>query len=189
VRSWPTTLVILCGLGLGALAGCQSGDDVQHYRVSKPETHPEPEPKVRFLAAIFPTTDKNWFFKFVGPNADVKAHEAEYDRFIHSIRLTDQDDKPPTWTVPEGWTHEAGKDPLRFATFRFGTKERPLELTVATASGSLIANVNRWRGQIGLKPAGEEGIKKMVRSENINGINAILVEMSGPGGAPKGMGP
>jgi hypothetical protein len=192
VRSWHTILVIVCGLGLAALAGCQSGDDIQHYRVPKPETHPEPEPKVRLLAAIFAHGDSTWFFKFMGPTADVKAHEAEYDRFVHSLRFTDQEDKPLTWTLPDGWMHEAGKSPLRFATFRFGTREQPLELTVVKLdgeAGSLMPNINRWRGQIGLKPTGEEGVKKVARTEKINGVNAILVEMSGPGGASKGMGP
>jgi hypothetical protein len=184
--------VLVCGLALGALAGCQSGDEIQHYRVPKPETHAEAEPKVRLLAAIFPHTDKTWFFKFMGPTADVKAHEAAYDRFIRSVRLTEQEDKPPTWTVPDGWTHEAGKSPLRFATFRFGPKEQPLELTVTSLggeAGSLMANINRWRGQLGLKPIGEDSVKKIARLENINGVKATLVDMGGPGGAPKGMGP
>jgi hypothetical protein len=192
VRFWHITLVILCGISLGVLAGCQPADEIRHYRVSKPETRPEPEPKVRLLAGIFRHQDKTWFFKFMGPAADVKEHQAEYDRFIHSVRISDQEGKPLSWSLPDGWTHEAGKNPLRFATFRFGSKERPLELTVTSLdgeAGSLMANLNRWRGQIGLKPIAEENIKKIARAENINGVDAILVEMSGPGGASKGMGP
>lgn len=192
MRCWHTILIIACGVGLSALAGCQPAEEVRHYRVPKPETRPEPEPKVRLLAGIFRQQDKTWFFKFMGPTADVKEHQAEYDRFIHSVRVSDQEDKPLAWSLPDGWTHEAGKSPLRFATFRFGTKERPLELTVTSLegeAGSLMANINRWRGQIGLKPIGEEGVKKIIRSENINGVDATLVEMSGPGGASKGMGP
>jgi hypothetical protein len=177
-------------IGLAPL-GCQPNDEIRHYRVPKPETYPEPEPKVRMLAAIFPHPEHTWFFKFMAPAADVKAHQAEFNQFIRSVRINDQKEKPLSWALPEGWVHEEGKSPLRYATLRFGTRDHPLEVTVTglgAEAGSPLDNINRWRGQIGLKPIAKADMNKTAKSEEINGLNVILVDMGGPGAAPKGMG-
>ena len=57
------------------------------------------------------------------------------------------------WTLPKGWTRTAGSG-MRFATL---TPPGPgkAELSVVMlpgAAGTELANVNRWRGQIGLPP-------------------------------------
>ena len=44
--------------------------------------------------------------------------------------------------------------------------------------GGLLANVNRWLGQIGVQPTDEEGLKQFVRPITIDGIPAQLVEAS-----------
>ena len=45
-------------------------------------------------------------------------------------------------------------------------------------TGGLLANVNRWLGQIGVQPTDEEGLKEFVRPITIDGISAQLVEAS-----------
>jgi len=60
------------------------------------------------------------------------------------------------WTLPKGWTEEAAGG-MRFATLKppvTGKIDASVVVLPGTAGGEL-ANVNRWRGQIGLPPIDE----------------------------------
>jgi hypothetical protein len=64
-----------------------------------------------------------------------------------------------TWALPEKWTQERGSG-MRFATIRTADA---LEISVVTLGGSAggeLANVNRWRGQLGLPSIDEAGLAK-----------------------------
>ena len=65
--------------------------------------------------------------------------------------------EPPAvqWTVPEGWREVESNVSMRLATFRAGPADQPLEFAVTGFRGSLgtlLANINRWRRQLGLPP-------------------------------------
>ena len=160
----------------------------RHYRVPKPEALPvstEPAgPPQRLLAAIFIQGDRTWFFKLTGSPEEVEKHQGEFEHFIQSVRFK-KGDPPITWTAPEGWQRE-GKTALRVETFRFGSKENPLELSVTPLgreAGSLLDNVNRWRGQLGLKNIDEAELNKIVRELDVDGVKAMLVDLTGIGSA------
>ena len=60
------------------------------------------------------------------------------------------------WTLPKGWTEEQAGG-MRFATLKppvTGKIDASVVVLPGTAGGEL-ANVNRWRGQIGLPPIDE----------------------------------
>ncbi|MCB1120033.1 MAG: hypothetical protein KJT03_00670 [Verrucomicrobiae bacterium] len=68
---------------------------------------------------------------------------------------------PFTWVVPEGW--EAGKS----SSMRLASYNVPLStgetgdfslVQLSGAAGGVMANINRWRGQIGLEPVEVEGL-------------------------------
>jgi hypothetical protein len=66
---------------------------------------------------------------------------------------------PLRWTLPEGWSEEAG-GAMRRATLRppvSGSVDASV-VVLAGAAGGELANVNRWRGQIGLSPLDEAGL-------------------------------
>ena len=66
------------------------------------------------------------------------------------------------WTLPKGWSEAAGGGSMRFATFKTPV-EGKVEGTVVVlpgAAGGELANVNRWRDQIGLPPLDEAGLAK-----------------------------
>ena len=46
-------------------------------------------------------------------------------------------------------------------------------------SSGLLANVNRWRGQIGLEPVTEKDLEAIVQPLDLNGTKASLVDMTG----------
>src|SRR5438552_6532690 len=103
MRTWLPVV----GLAAALLSvGCQD-DEIRRYQAPKPETLPQGpahvEKTVRLLAVIIPRGDKTWFVKLVGPTATVDEHEPEVDRFVQSMKFTDQEREPIQWTVPEGW--------------------------------------------------------------------------------------
>jgi hypothetical protein len=62
------------------------------------------------------------------------------------------------WELPEGWTASSEQRPMRLATFiapNPNDAEDPLEVALSVFPqdvGGALANVNRWRGQLGLDP-------------------------------------
>jgi hypothetical protein len=196
-REWITRVLVavLLSLPFLLLPGCQQQDDIRAYKVPKDtqaEKPPAVEGKVRLLAAILPHGGDTWFFKFVGPSAEVTANEATFDRFIQSVRFPEQGTEPISWAVPEGWQYEGPKQ-IRYATFRFGTKDNPLEVTVfkfGGQAGSTLENVNRWRRlDLGLEEIGPIQLSRYTKGIQVADIKGTLVDMSGPGATKTGMRP
>jgi len=132
-----------------------------------------------------PHGDRVWFFRLSGPSQAVADRKPEFDSFIRSLQFTDGADKPVKWTAPQGWREMPGGQ-LRYASFRIGGKDG-LELTVVPLgkeAASTLDNVNRWRGQLGLKPIGEAELPLFCAPLKIGDIDATLVDMSGAGSAP-----
>jgi len=76
---------------------------------------------------------------------------------------------PLKWSLPKGWTSAPGNG-MRFATLT-PPGEGKLEVSVVVLPGQAggeLANVNRWRGQIGLEPIDEPAMsaaRKAVKSK------------------------
>jgi hypothetical protein len=90
--------------------------------------------------------------------------------------------RKPTWTLPEGWTKSDRQVPFSIATFRTGDKD-PAEVTVspfAGGAGGLLPNVNRWRGQVGLKPITNDELQKESAKLKVAGIEAKYFDMASP---------
>jgi hypothetical protein len=63
------------------------------------------------------------------------------------------------WTLPKGWTETKGSG-MRYATLQPSVKGKA-EVSIVMLSGTVggeLANVNRWRGQIGLSPVDEAAL-------------------------------
>jgi hypothetical protein len=63
------------------------------------------------------------------------------------------------WTLPKGWTETQGSG-MRFATLTppGGGKAELSVVVLPAPAGGELANVNRWRGQIGLPPLDEKAL-------------------------------
>jgi hypothetical protein len=85
----------------------------------------------------------------------------------------------PQWTVPTGWKEIPGGQFL-IAKFTVGEGSTTAVNVSMSAGdgGGLLANVNRWRGQLGLSPWGEADLKQASEISVADG-KATLVEMSG----------
>jgi hypothetical protein len=178
------SLVIV--LALAFVVGCDK-DEIRHYQAPRLEIPPEAGPatpvRTRMLTAIFrqPQQDRTWFFKLTGLPEEVEKHKEEFEHFIQSVRFTKKGDPPVTYSVPKAWQRGSG-DAMRFATFRFGTKEKPLELSVTQLgrdAGTMLANVNRWRNQLGLEPADEAEMNKFIRETEVDSVKVTVVDLTG----------
>jgi hypothetical protein len=69
------------------------------------------------------------------------------------------------WSLPKGWSETPGGGAMRFATFKapYAGKLEATVVVLPGPAGGELANVNRWRGQIGL-PAIDEGTLAKART-------------------------
>lgn len=63
------------------------------------------------------------------------------------------------WTAPAGWPSQPG-DGMRRATYAAGEAELTV-ISLPGEAGGALANVNRWRGQLGLSPTKAVGGKEL----------------------------
>jgi len=68
------------------------------------------------------------------------------------------------WEAPAGWRESAGSQ-MRVASFAAPTKAGEADVSLVKlsgAAGGLLANVNRWLGQIALRPVDETELAKLL---------------------------
>jgi hypothetical protein len=176
-------------LGVGvlaafALAGCQKDEEIRHYTVPKPAVAADDSSagpaRQRLLGAIFDRGEEKWFVKLTGPEQAVGGHEAEFDDFVRSFRFQGAGERP-TWKAPEGW-HAGPPTQFSAASYRLVEGEGALQLTVTRATGSALANVNRWRGQLGLPEVGADELGKVGHELKVDGTPVTRVDFSGTAG-------
>ncbi|MEX0938287.1 MAG: hypothetical protein WDZ59_10550 [Pirellulales bacterium] len=170
----PLGPVIFAAIAV-SMTGCGEHETVRSYSVPKTESLAAGRGSgsqapltgdARTLAAIVPHGEQAWFFKLTGPDDAVAAKSDDFRTLIQSVRFESASGGQPTWSVPEGWEQQPG-DSMRYATLTSrgdqsndqSDSEGPLELTVIPLPGPdadmdsyVLANVNRWRRQLGLPP-------------------------------------
>ncbi|HEX3999154.1 MAG TPA: hypothetical protein VHX65_11435 [Pirellulales bacterium] len=185
---------------LASLGGCSPAEKIEQYTVEKPDVlaekyfHESPDAVAtngpgtdRMVAAVVPHGSQFWFFKLAGPDEAVAKQAAPFLSFMSSIHFADGAESPPDWTLPEGWTRQPG-NAMRFATIEITPGPPRLEVSVsmlskppeaAAAQGAVLQNVNRWRGQLGLKPIAGDQLAKETKTVDIGGETATLVNLVG----------
>jgi hypothetical protein len=196
---------------LSLAAGCDKPGKITAYTVAKPPAavkpailaraavdHPAPQvpsagEKGRILGAIVPHGEKTWFFKLTGPTESVVEQVPPFLDFIRSLRF---EGDVPRWNRPEEWTEQPGNQ-FRFATLVIESATGPLELTISplpTGEGDfnaqLLANINRWRGQMQVPPLEPAQLEKATMKLDVGELAVWLVNIegrlgsTGMGGAP-----
>jgi hypothetical protein len=92
------------------------------------------------------------------------------------------DSRLPEWTVPEGWL-ETPPTQMLLSRFEVHADDGQLEITVSAFPGDVggtVANVNRWRGQIGLPPLPEAEVREALTPLDVEDGSAILIDMTNP---------
>ena len=154
------------------------------------------------LLALFRQDSETWLFPFIAEKELVETELENFSAFLESTVLrpgkaTIQARPPepapspppspaelegvPSWDVPSHWV--TGKSSsMRLASHKVYDEEgNEIDFSITSFPGDvggLLANVNRWLGQIGLPPTDQENLPKFVRPVEVAGLPAQLVEAS-----------
>jgi hypothetical protein len=148
--------------------GCKPAPQVSRYEV-KSEAAPAAAPAAPVAAK--PAPSPAVAAPMVAP-ASMKAEAAAFDA--------------PKWAaLPAGWT-VGPENSMRKATWIVtGPNDSKAEIAVTVVPGSvggLTANVNRWRGQIGLPPASPDEIAASAKSAKVSGLDSQRFVMTSADG-------
>ncbi len=158
----------------------------------------------RLLVAMLTRGEMSWFFKITGEDAFVTAQKENFLQFLKSVSFEENaSDHPrgtsvisietaqnetgtssstPIWTLPPGWQP---LPPSQFLLAEFaisGADGAKAEVNVAEMGGEgggLLANVNRWRGQLGLGAISESELTQLEQTLDVPGGKATLVDFTG----------
>ncbi len=145
------------------------------------------EETFRIVTAILHHPEGSWFFKLAG-NADlVGKQQPAFLEFLKSIHIKEAPPAEPEatvaafhWTVPAGWT-TAPPNEMQVARFSVSAgakgKAEVFVSVFPSDTGGNLANVNRWRRQIGLGPVKEDELGQIVSPLDPLNPQAILVDM------------
>ncbi|MBU6414368.1 MAG: hypothetical protein KGS45_12960 [Planctomycetes bacterium] len=78
------------------------------------------------------------------------------------------------WKVPTGWTLDPTPKPMRVATYMAPTKNGKLEVAVTKFPGRVggeLANINRWRGQMGVPTIDATGLEATIQRFSTPGFD------------------
>jgi hypothetical protein len=145
LRPTPLTTSLLIGSGLLSLAlGCRS-DEVSHFRVPKEASFSESGPR----PAMPPM-----------PMGERTGDAANGPGAAPGMPPPSAAKGSLKWSLPKGWSEQPGGGTMRFATFKapFAGKLEATVVVLPGQAGGELANVNRWRGQIGLPGFDEAGL-------------------------------
>jgi hypothetical protein len=163
----------------------------------------------RILGAIQHREGMAWFFKMTGEDQLVAQQKAAFIQFLKSLKLAapqvaglppshppiggssapaqattaaPSNEGKPNWQVPAGWREVPGGQFLvaKFNLAGEGNAQAAVNVSRSTGDGGgLLANVNRWRQQLGLSSLSEAELATSVTSVEVAGGKATLVDMRG----------
>jgi hypothetical protein len=146
------------------LAGC-GRDNIKVYRVAR-----EPEQPQQQTAPALPTDSPNPTLPPGHPDISSAPPPSESARSLL------------TGKTPEGWT-EVPPSEMRVASFKVTGKDgKQADVSIVPLpgmSGSDEANVNRWRGQVGLSPISSDELPKAREDIEAGGQPAQLYDIAG----------
>ena len=128
--------------------------------------------RARILVAELTRGATSWFFKMRGEDSFVASQKENFLQFLKSVSfvqnapaqisdapITQNESATSIWSIPSGWQQ---LPPSEFLAAKFliqgdgNTKAEVNVSALAGEGGGLLANVNRWRGQLGLDPLKSE---------------------------------
>ena len=180
-----------------------TGRGVRGLLVDMVGTPAEDGPDVprRMLAAMYATTERTWFIKTVAPDPVIASHREAFLALCSSIRIAGAaaPSAPSTggrmhaarepdgassglkWDLPDGWQQDARPATMAMASFTIaeGDQKAAVTITPLGAKMPLLGNIERWRVQAGLKPAGSLEAAAPTKIE-VAGQEAYYVDLPGP---------
>lgn len=161
------------------------------------------EPPSRMLVAWFQHSGQSWFFKLRAAEPAVAANLESFLQLARSVHPT-QSDQPNIaaapnsaeakrfnagllrGAVPVGWRMVVPPKPPRLLSMTVDRNGQTAELAVTRFPGDVggeLANVNRWRNQLGLTPVADAAQQES-RKLDLNGAPTTIYHFTAEGEAP-----
>ncbi len=158
----------------------------------------------RIEAAVLERGGTSWYFKLTGKDAAVLDQKPAFLDFLKSVSFESAPQMAATdphagttpstpqavseasnGQLPAGWKEVPGGAFLLAKYEIAGSGDAKAEVNVAvlgTSGGGMMANITRWRGQLGLAPLSEEDFSKQARTVDVMGGKGTLMDMTGTDG-------
>ncbi len=179
-RVFPAVLVILCALSLSA---CRR-EETRTYTVPKSaESTPPPA-----APATPPPAVAGGGMPALPPGHPTTMPGADADAMMRNTPVNVATGPALTWTAPAGWVVGAER-PMRRGTLTIpgdgpaGDAELAITAFPGDVGGNL-ANVNRWRQQLGLGPIGPAELRTALQHLHVGPLHIDVVELVGPANPP-----
>ena len=166
----------------------------------------------RIIVALQKQDGVSWFIKLTGPAALVEQQKPAFLSFLKTLKFhagadeaepsakapasagpaPSQNAGQPAWTAPAHWK-QLPPGAMQAAKYTVGEGKAAAEVTavfLGGMGGGLKANLDRWRGQIGLAPSAANEVDQQAKPFDALGAGARIVEISGTdtkAGAPADM--
>ncbi|MBU6399116.1 MAG: hypothetical protein KGS61_02260 [Verrucomicrobia bacterium] len=161
--------------------------------------------RARILGAMLTRGDTTWFFKMTGDDATVAEAKPAFVQFLKSVQFSQAPevkvaanaDRPmstntrevpgatgdqPAWNVPADWQEQPPAAMLVASYLVTASNGGAARITISSFPGDVggvLANVNRWRNQLGLPPVAAADLPAATRSVQVEGGQATLVDLTG----------
>jgi len=146
--------------------------------------------RARILVAELTRDATSWFFKMTGEDSFVASQKQNFLQFLKSVSfvenapaqisnvpITQNESATSIWSIPSDWQQLPPSEFL-VAKFLVQNGDAKAEVNVSSLAGKgggLAANVNRWRGQLGLPPI----IEILTTSISVTVGTAQVVDFTG----------
>ncbi len=152
--------------------GCHR-DNVQVYQTSSDQDQPQP-------SAPAPGTNAT---ALPPGHPDISSADNSSVQMPSGVAASDVQNAPPLiWTTPPGWTSVKPSE-MRVASFKVaGANGKTADVSIvplAGTGGGDFANVNRWRGQVGLPDTSDDELQKTAENVGAAGQSAQLFDIAG----------
>jgi len=169
---------LICFMIVVMIVGCEQ-ETIHTYKAPKAKpisvTPPMasgggPVEPTRMLAAILRQPEMTWFFKLTAPPEVGAELREQFGQFVASTKI---ENGKPSWQVPDDWSELPDK-PMRFITFQVGPGGPELSISQLPSpedeTAGAIANINRWRGQLGLSALETEQYLEALNGDDDNDV-------------------
>jgi hypothetical protein len=161
----------------------------------------------QILVAALRRDGFTWFFKLAGDATTVESHREPLKTFLEGVEFETPAERPramatsamppgglppahgggssasPTWTTPPGWEVTAPTPMIHSKwVVTGGDSGSVTEITASVfpgETGGLVANLNRWRSQVGLSPAPDAELLALENNLDVLGGKATLADFTG----------
>ena len=172
------------------------------YEMASSAMQPGQSFKTRTLGVVLSRNEARWFIKMTGEAELVAAQKDQFIEFLKGLEFHGADAHGPSqapvisantervpssallsnWKVPEGWQERPPGTMLLANWTASGTEGGQADITVSKLpgdGGGLLANVNRWRGQLSLGPVDQAELSRQVSEIEVDADKVPLVDLRG----------